>query len=237
MLTKTNILGRADIGDWFPYFGTTLPAGFLWCDGRPLVRTDPLYIDLFTKISTRWGAGDGTTTFNIPDSRGRIIPNHGTSDAITLPSGVALPTTALGSFAATQGSAVVTLTDYPAHTHPQDGTHNHGGAYNQTHTHSASLAPMASRTDSIKNGSGDWGTPIYAPYHAGSDGSLDATDPADPGLDNAVFTPDGTNFYYGTGVTLGQASVDGVNGHGASASPHENMMPWMVCPYIIKYAY
>jgi microcystin-dependent protein len=45
----------------------TPPTGWLECDGRALSRST--YNDLFDRIGTSWGVGDGTTTFNIPDLR------------------------------------------------------------------------------------------------------------------------------------------------------------------------
>lgn len=52
-----------------PYAGATIPAGWLLCDGAAVSRTT--YASLFTAIGTTWGAGDGSTTFNLPDMRGR----------------------------------------------------------------------------------------------------------------------------------------------------------------------
>jgi hypothetical protein len=42
----------------------TAPAGWLECDGAAVSRTT--YAALFSAISTTWGAGDGSTTFNLP---------------------------------------------------------------------------------------------------------------------------------------------------------------------------
>jgi phage-related tail fiber protein len=54
------------------YFaGPDAPIGFLIADGRTLSRT--AYADLFNNIGTWHGAGDGTTTFRIPDLRGEFI--------------------------------------------------------------------------------------------------------------------------------------------------------------------
>lgn len=55
----------------------TVPSGWLECDGSELSRAD--YAKLFTKMGTRFGEGNGSTTFNIPDWRG-IFPrgwDHG----------------------------------------------------------------------------------------------------------------------------------------------------------------
>ncbi len=43
----------------------TLPTGWLLCDGSAVSRT--AYAALFSAIGTTWGAGDGSTTFNVPD--------------------------------------------------------------------------------------------------------------------------------------------------------------------------
>lgn len=47
------------------------PDGWLICDGQAVSRAQ--YQPLFARISTRWGAGDGATTFNLPDIRGEFI--------------------------------------------------------------------------------------------------------------------------------------------------------------------
>jgi microcystin-dependent protein len=56
---------------------TTVPAGWLLCDGSPVSRTT--YARLFAAIGTTWGSGDGTTTFNLPDLRGMFLRGAGTS--------------------------------------------------------------------------------------------------------------------------------------------------------------
>lgn len=48
-----------------------IPAGFLYCNGTAISRTT--YVDLFNTIGTTWGSGDNSTTFNIPDLRGRFL--------------------------------------------------------------------------------------------------------------------------------------------------------------------
>lgn len=50
------------------FAGTAVPPGWLEMDGDPISRTD--YANLFAKIGTRYGVGDGSTTFNLPDARG-----------------------------------------------------------------------------------------------------------------------------------------------------------------------
>lgn len=62
------------------FAGSSAPSGWLQCDGSAVSRTT--FADLFTAIGTTWGVGDGSTTFNLPDLRGRHIlgENAGTFD-------------------------------------------------------------------------------------------------------------------------------------------------------------
>lgn len=50
---------------------TIVPAGYLECNGAEISRVT--YANLFSAIGTSWGAGDGSTTFNIPDLRGEFV--------------------------------------------------------------------------------------------------------------------------------------------------------------------
>lgn len=59
-----------------PYAGSTIPTGWLECDGSAVSRTT--YAALFTAIGTTWGTGDGSTTFNLPDMRGKVAIGSGT---------------------------------------------------------------------------------------------------------------------------------------------------------------
>jgi microcystin-dependent protein len=63
--------GAGLIGSIISYAGISVPAGYLLCDGTAVSRTT--YADLFAAIGTSWGAGDGSTTFNLPDLRGRFM--------------------------------------------------------------------------------------------------------------------------------------------------------------------
>ena len=58
-------------GSVMAYMGTTAPAGWLFCDGSLQSRTN--YAALFAVIGTASGAGDGATTFNLPDMRGYFL--------------------------------------------------------------------------------------------------------------------------------------------------------------------
>lgn len=53
------------------YVGTVAPVGWIFCQGQAVSRT--IYVGLFALIGTSCGDGDGSTTFNLPDCRGRFI--------------------------------------------------------------------------------------------------------------------------------------------------------------------
>lgn len=57
-------------GVTLPYGGSSAPSGFLLCDGSAVSRTT--YAALFAILSTTYGVGDGSTTFNLPDLRQRF---------------------------------------------------------------------------------------------------------------------------------------------------------------------
>ncbi len=66
----------APAGAVLDYAGSTVPTGWLECDGSAISRTT--YADLFAAIGTTWGDGDGSTTFNLPNAAGRSRIGAGT---------------------------------------------------------------------------------------------------------------------------------------------------------------
>jgi len=60
----------------------SIPTGWLRCDGSAVLRSQ--YAKLFAEIGVAWGAGNGTTTFNLPDLRGRSPMGVGTSPSLSL---------------------------------------------------------------------------------------------------------------------------------------------------------
>lgn len=68
------------IGAIQSFGGEIAPEGWLICDGSAVSRED--YADLFTTIGTTYGNGDGSTTFNLPNLKGRVMVGTGESNAV-----------------------------------------------------------------------------------------------------------------------------------------------------------
>lgn len=66
------------IGSIMPYGSSTVPGNWLVCDGSAVSRTT--FADLFAVIGTSFGAGDGSTTFNLPNLKGKVPVGQNTSD-------------------------------------------------------------------------------------------------------------------------------------------------------------
>lgn len=72
-----NVSGRPDLSALIPpgtiihYAGRTVPSGWLICNGANVSRTD--YAALFAAIGTIYGAGNGSTTFGLPNLNGRFL--------------------------------------------------------------------------------------------------------------------------------------------------------------------
>lgn len=118
------------IGAVIDFWGTQIPDNFMLAAGQEVSRTE--YAELFAVIGTNAGAGNGATTFNLPDYRGRVgagLDNMGGAAANRL---TGLPATTFGGAG---GASTVTLTtaQIPIHTH--SGTTNSSGA----HTHPINL--------------------------------------------------------------------------------------------------
>ena len=64
-------------GTMIAFAGKSVPDGWLLCNGALVSRTT--YAKLFAAIGTAWGAGDGRTTFKLPDADGRVM--QGVTDA------------------------------------------------------------------------------------------------------------------------------------------------------------
>ena len=101
------------------YAGASPPSGWLERDGSAVSRTT--YADLFDILGTIWGAGDGSTTFNLPNAKGKVDVGKDVSIA---------DFNAVGVVGGTKDTTLTT-NQLPAHSHAQDQhthvqpSHNH----------------------------------------------------------------------------------------------------------------
>jgi microcystin-dependent protein len=99
------------IGASVDFWGTTAPnSSFVLAYGQAISRTT--YSTLFSMFSTTYGSGDGSTTFNVPDLRGRVVAGKddmGGSAASRLTSvGLGVAGTTLGNAGSTESYTIVT---------------------------------------------------------------------------------------------------------------------------------
>jgi microcystin-dependent protein len=121
----------------------TIPSGWLPCDGFAMGRAD--YAQLFAVIGGTWGAGDGTTTFNLPNLQGTVVGHRGAGWL------------AFGSILGETSHTLVPA-EMPLHGHlgttDNQGAHSHGyvaaqfgGAPNVQAGFSGALQQVSSQTD------------------------------------------------------------------------------------------
>lgn len=126
------------IGSTISFAGNTVPDGWLYCDGTAISRTT--YPQLFVAIGTTYGAGDGSTTFNLPDLVGYFL-RGGVADGTPVADSTAQAT-------------------IPLAVDNDNANHDHGNSGNQsaTHTHTGTSGnESAGHTHTLSTGinSGD----------------------------------------------------------------------------------
>ena len=143
--------GSVPTGTILDFGGTTAPAGYLLCDGAAVSRTT--YATLFAAISTNYGVGDGSTTFNVPNAKDRFRVGAGTSYTPGATGGEALHS--------------LSIPELAAHSHAQyiDSSYNaaSGGAaghYALNNT-GASLVVSPDSTSGVGSGNGHENRPPY----------------------------------------------------------------------------
>lgn len=126
-------------GSMMPYAGATAPTGYLLCDASAVSRAT--YADLFAVLSTTYGIGNGSTTFNLPDMRGRIPMGAGTGTGLNssgtgLPSGTAQTARTRGAWLGEE-THLLTTAELASHTHANTlSSSSTGAAGSHSHTFS-----------------------------------------------------------------------------------------------------
>lgn len=187
------------------YAGATAPTGFLLCQGQTVSRNT--YPNLFAAIGTNYGAGNGSTTFGIPDMQSRVAVGRAGS----------------GTFAALNnrgGAETHTLTsaEMPSHTHIQN-SHNHTqDAHN--HTQNSHTHPNA-----------DGGYPAVIPFTVTGSNTA-AMGQGVFGEPGGTWTGAATATNNATTATNQATTATNQNTGGGGA--HNNLQPYIVLNYIIK---
>lgn len=200
------------VGTLAMFAGASAPTGWQMCDGSAISRST--FAALFALIGTTYGAGNGTTTFNVPDMRSRSPLGAGTGSGLSARTLAA--TGGEENHALSTGELAShshTITD-PNHTHTiTDPTHNH--------TQNAHSHPAQSGGSFLGIGSAA-GTLFWETGHA------NATD--------VMANVAATNIAGSTGITganSGSTGITTTNANG-SGTGHNTMHPFLVVNFIIK---
>lgn len=190
------------------FAGSTVPAGFLPCDGAAVSRTD--YATLFAAIGTTYGDGDGSTTFNVPDISGRVV--IGVSG-----------THALGS---TGGSETVTLetANLPSHLHsvPKHGHANTVKATTPQFSHTITQPMFKYNKPNSGMSAGSGSTNVYNSTNTAT---------ATRSTNVSVTAHAAENCTMSGSITAKTAFASGSAGGGGA---HSNMQPYLSVTYIIS---
>lgn len=189
---------------------STIPEGFLVCDGSAVSRDR--YADLFDVIGTTYGAGDGSTTFNLPNLSGRTVIGGSNNYAV-------------GS---SGGYESVTLIEdnLPAHSHTIP-SHGHGNDIavktpQLDHSITQAVFKYTSLTTNVSNRYGS-GYPRSAYYNRTSAAMSRSTNLSITAHAAAACTMSG-------GIADCAAFDTESTGLGAA---HDNMMPYLSLTYLI----
>ena len=149
------------------FAGGSTPAWGLVCDGSQRSRTQ--FADLFSVIGVMWGAGDGSSTFNLPDLRGRAPVGYTSADTLF---------NAVGKTGGSKNAVVVAHVHPIVHDHPQintswAGVHDH--AYSkmvESATKAAGSQNAGTSLDTVRTGdSGNHQHTANVPNFTGNSGA------------------------------------------------------------------
>jgi microcystin-dependent protein len=216
------------LGVALPFFCSTLPgSNFVLPSGQAISRTT--YAVLFALMGTTYGAGDGSTTFNIPDLRGYVLAgkddmNGSAANRITS-GGSGIAGTTLG---AVGGAEIVTLSaaQIPAHTHSVSGTTDVEG---QAHSHNYSGTTAGQSADHTHT----FSSPLVAGAGTFAGGGSNFGGVASTG----GTSNDHTHNYSGTTAAENQNhthTFSATSSSVGSSGAHTNMPPTRICNFIMR---
>ena len=201
-----------NIGSILPYTGSTIPEGFLECDGRAVSRD--LYAELFDVIGTTYGSGDGSTTFNLPNLSGRVALGVGTGYSI-------------GSVGGSETHSLVS-SELAEHNH-EVPSHTHGNTIaasisGMSHTITQPAFSYAQCSGSLASWNTAGGLGTAACYNTRS--TVNMTNSTKLAVANHA----ATDCTMSGGVT--DCAAFDTEDAGSSAA-HNNMMPYLTLTYLI----
>jgi microcystin-dependent protein len=249
------LMGTAPTGAIVMFAGSSAPSGYLMCDGSAVSRT--VYSALFSIIGVSYGAGDSSTTFNVPDLRGRFALGSSGSHALASVGGEenhVLSWSEMPSHAHSLSTHVHSLSN---HTHlgvnhlhgmdhyhniPAQGFHAHGlGGHVHGYT-----AISFSGGNLVQPWGGSGGAVAVNAVAANTGGPSGASDGANFSAGNTVYASQTNGAWANTGAAdrdlttsgpsvnqTGGPSYDATGNAGGDAA-HNNMPPYLTVNYIIR---
>lgn len=225
--------GRIPAGTGMDFWGDALPSGWLWADGSAVSRTT--YADLYAVFGTKYGAGDGSTTFNLPDKRGRVSAGK---DDIGGTNAGRLTVTLTGTRASTSSGVITGLSSTAglAVGMVAIGTGIGAGAVINS-IDSASQVTLSVNSASTGSGSIRFAVVDGATLGATGGDDIHALTVAQMPAHTHTLTNVTTASSVGSGATSGILNTYG-SGYNTTSTgggqAHPNMQPTIVCNYIIK---
>ena len=190
------------------FAGNTAPHGWILCDGSAVSRST--YSALFDTIGTDYGAGDGETTFNVPDLTGRVAIGSSSNH----------PSASTGG----EEEHVLTVQEIPSHSHSVD-SHGHGNNITiTTPSLSHSITQAEFKYDAPGSTTSGRGSGNNGPY------SGTTSTAATRSTNAAVSDHAAANCIMSGSVTDCSAFDTESSGLGEQ---HDNMQPYITLNYII----
>ena len=106
--TAASVAAQFPPGTGAPFWGLTVPTGWLLCDGSAVSRTG--YAPLYAALGTTFGPGDGVSTFNLPSTAGRTVVGV---DGV----GITLPGFPYTGASGGEANHLLTINEMPSHRH------------------------------------------------------------------------------------------------------------------------